>query len=90
MKVYFIVLGCFLVAFAGLAAGLLLRRSGLRGGCHSAEEEGHDCQCATAETARPEQAECCSPTGTHPCCDASQHQERGQNNFLSPGGKGLR
>jgi len=32
MKSYFAVLLLFLLAFAGLAAGLLLRRKGLRGG----------------------------------------------------------
>ena len=32
MKVYFAVLVLFLVAFAGLAAGLILKRKGLRGG----------------------------------------------------------
>lgn len=32
MKSYFVVLLLFLLAFAGLAAGLLLRRKGLRGG----------------------------------------------------------
>lgn len=32
MKLFFAALGFFLLAFAGLAAGLLLRRKGLRGG----------------------------------------------------------
>jgi hypothetical protein len=32
MKAYFAVLILFLLAFAGLAAGLLLKRRGLRGG----------------------------------------------------------
>jgi hypothetical protein len=32
MKLYFVTLGFFLLAFAGLGAGLLLRNKGLRGG----------------------------------------------------------
>jgi hypothetical protein len=32
MKVYFAALILFLLAFAGLATGLILRRKGLRGG----------------------------------------------------------
>ena len=32
MKIYLVVLVLFLIAFAGLAAGLILKRKGLRGG----------------------------------------------------------
>ena len=32
MKIYLAVLVLFLIAFAGLAAGLILKRKGLRGG----------------------------------------------------------
>lgn len=32
MKLYFVTLGFFLLAFSGLAAGLILKRKGLRGG----------------------------------------------------------
>lgn len=49
MKLYFAVLLLFLAAFAGLAAGLLLKRKGLRGGCGSAAASSRDCQCATAQ-----------------------------------------
>ncbi len=44
MKLFFAALFLFLVAFAGLAAGLLMKRKGLRGGCGSALSKG-DCQC---------------------------------------------
>lgn len=47
MKVYLVVLIFFLLAFSGLAAGLLLKRKGLRGGCGSAPEAGGKCQCKT-------------------------------------------
>lgn len=47
MKIYFVVLIFFIFAFAGLAAGLLLKRKGLRGGCGSATETGSKCQCKT-------------------------------------------
>lgn len=43
MQVYFAVLILFLLAFSGLAAGLLLKRRGLRGGCGSGAKD--DCQC---------------------------------------------
>lgn len=45
MKVYFTVLVFFLLAFAGLATGLLLKRKGLRGGCSPALGTGRDCRC---------------------------------------------
>ena len=47
MKVFFVVLIFFLLAFSGLAAGLLLRRKGLRGGCGSAPDSDGKCQCKT-------------------------------------------
>ena len=50
MKVYFAALIIFLLAFAGLATGLILKRKGLRGGCSPAPAPGtgRDCQCKTA------------------------------------------
>ncbi|WP_029914640.1 hypothetical protein [Pelobacter seleniigenes] len=50
---YIAALIIFLLAFAGLAAGLLMRRKGLRGGCHSSGEachcdtsaKDHECRC---------------------------------------------
>ncbi len=48
MKIYLVVLVVFLLAFAGLAAGLILRRKGLRGGCQSAPGSKNDCECKSA------------------------------------------
>ena len=48
MKVYFAVLIIFLIAFAGLATGLILKRKGLRGGCRPAPGADSDCQCKSA------------------------------------------
>jgi hypothetical protein len=48
MKVFLIALVFFLIAFAGLAAGLLLKRKGLRGGCTPAPGSDRDCQCKSA------------------------------------------
>ena len=48
MKVYFVVLVLFLLAFAGLATGLLLKRKGLRGGCRPAPGTDRDCHCKSA------------------------------------------
>jgi hypothetical protein len=45
MKLFLLVLILFLLAFAGLAAGLILRRRGLRGACGSAKTSTHDCRC---------------------------------------------
>lgn len=45
MKVFFIALVLFLLAFAGLAAGLLLKRKGLRGGCTPAPGNDQECHC---------------------------------------------
>lgn len=47
MKVYFAALVFFLLAFAGLATGLLLKRKGLRGGCRPTPGTSSDCQCKT-------------------------------------------
>jgi hypothetical protein len=48
MKVFLVALIFFLIAFAGLAAGLLLKRKGLRGGCTPAPGSDRDCQCKSA------------------------------------------
>ncbi len=45
MKVFFAALVFFLLAFAGLAAGLLLKRKGLRGGCTPPPGNDHECHC---------------------------------------------
>ena len=47
MKVFSLALVFFLLAFAGLAAGLLLRRKGLRGGCGSHAGSLDSCKCRT-------------------------------------------
>jgi hypothetical protein len=75
MKLYLAAVVLFLAAFAGLAAGLLLRRKGLRGGCSPATGSGRDCQCRSvadsgrrAGTERPAAADDCrAPEG----CPAS-------------------
>jgi len=54
MKIYVAALILFLLAFVGLAAGLLLKRKGLRGGCGSAASTERDCQCKVVRQ-RPEQ-----------------------------------
>jgi hypothetical protein len=51
VKLYFAVLILFLAAFAGLAAGLLLKRKGLRGGCSPAFDSDRDCRCTAAPPA---------------------------------------
>lgn len=45
MKLFIAALFFFLIAFAGLAAGLILKRKGLRGGCTPNQENRHNCQC---------------------------------------------
>jgi len=45
MKIYLVVLALFLLAFTGLAAGLLLKRKGPRGSCSPGPDPGHDCKC---------------------------------------------
>jgi len=48
MTLYLAALLLFLAAFAGLAAGLLLKRRGLRGGCSPGPDSGRDCHCQSA------------------------------------------
>jgi hypothetical protein len=47
MKLFFAVMVVFLLAFSGLAAGLLFKREGLRGGCGSGTRHDPDrgCRC---------------------------------------------
>jgi hypothetical protein len=53
MKLFLFAFGFFLLAFVGLATGLLLKRKGLRGGCGSGRSSDNDCQCkATAKSNR--------------------------------------
>jgi hypothetical protein len=52
MKLFFVALGLFLLAFAGLAIGLILKRRGLRGGCGSGRSSDNDCQCKTSTGSR--------------------------------------
>ncbi len=47
MKIYLAAMIAFLLAFSGLAAGLILRRRGLRGGC-SGHAAGAACSCESA------------------------------------------
>jgi hypothetical protein len=51
MKIYLVALIFFLLAFSGLAAGLLLKRKGLRGGCGHGQDAVQDCQCHPDKTA---------------------------------------
>ena len=44
MKLFPLVLVFFLLAFTGLAVGLIIRRRGLRGACGSAKTSS-DCRC---------------------------------------------
>ena len=45
MKLFLLVLVLFLLAFAGLAIGLIIRNKGLRGGCGHAPAADHECRC---------------------------------------------
>ena len=45
MKTYLAVLILFLVAFTGLAAGLIIKGKRLRGGCGAEAKSDGDCQC---------------------------------------------
>ncbi len=45
MKLFAVALIFFLLAFAGLAIGLIVRRKGLRSGCGHALSKDHDCRC---------------------------------------------
>lgn len=59
MKLVLTVLALFLLAFAGLAAGLLLNRRGLKGGCQPAPGSDEKCTCKSL-SASPNQS-------SHPC-----------------------
>jgi len=45
MTQFALILILFILAFAGLGAGLLMKRRGLRGSCGHAPNEAHDCHC---------------------------------------------
>jgi len=45
MTQFTLILLFFLLAFAGLGAGLLFKRRGLRGSCGHAANQQHDCRC---------------------------------------------
>jgi len=47
MTQFVLVLLLFLLAFAGLGMGLLLKRRGLRSGCGHTPNETHECRCET-------------------------------------------
>jgi hypothetical protein len=47
MKEFILVVVFFLLAFAGLAAGLLMKRRGLRGSCGHSPEKSQECRCET-------------------------------------------
>jgi len=70
MMQYLMVLVFFLLAFAGLATGLLLKRRGLRGGCGSSHGSPDDCRCqSSAESGIPENAIPPLPSEkNHSCC----------------------
>ncbi|WP_303721533.1 hypothetical protein [Malonomonas rubra] len=45
MKLFALVLILFLLAFACLAIGLIVRKKGLRSGCGHAPSADHECRC---------------------------------------------
>lgn len=45
MKLFLLALVLFLLAFAGLGIGLIVRNRGLRGGCGHSANADHDCRC---------------------------------------------
>lgn len=45
MKIYLAALIIFLLAFAGLAIGIIFKRKGLKGSCTPGSNAGHDCRC---------------------------------------------
>ncbi len=45
MKLFILALFLFLLAFSGLAIGLIVRRKGLRSGCGHAPSTDTDCRC---------------------------------------------
>lgn len=53
MKLYLAALVVFLLAFSGLAAGLILKRRGLKGGCTPTAGTDRDCPCKTEEASSP-------------------------------------
>ena len=57
MKLIAVTLIFFLLAFVGLARGLLLRRRGLRGSC-SAAVKAQDCRCEAELDASMRQQDC--------------------------------
>lgn len=61
MTIFLAALVLFLLAFSGLAAGLLLKRKGLRGGCRPASGAEHNCHCK-GEKGKQGQQECCEKT----------------------------
>jgi len=52
MKLFLFAFGFFLLAFVGLASGLLLKRKGLRGGCGSGRSNDNECHCKAPAKAR--------------------------------------
>lgn len=76
MKLFLMVLILFLFAFLGLAAGLLLRRRGLRSACGHGKNSQHDCKCE-AELDRGLQGQAACASGSRPPCrqPASVHHE---------------
>ncbi len=60
MKLFLIVFILFLLAFTGLACGLIFKRRGLRGGCQQHGND-HDCQCqeANQHTSNDVSSSCC-------------------------------
>lgn len=66
MKLLLAVLVLFLFAFVGLAAGLLLKRRGLRSACGHGKNSQHDCKCE-AELDRDLQGQ--------PDCTSDRHEQ---------------
>ncbi|HEY5675115.1 MAG TPA: hypothetical protein VIR78_15525 [Malonomonas sp.] len=58
MKLFIAALGFFLLAFAGLATGLLLKRKGLRGGCGGGGNSDKGCECKKTAKSRGRAASC--------------------------------
>lgn len=65
MKVLFLTLVLFLLAFAGLAIGLALKRKGVQGGCRLPSESERTCRCQSPSTVRnPVSGSAASSRGT--------------------------
>ena len=62
MKLIVAVLVLFLLAFAGLAIGLIVRRRGLRSGCGHAPDKEDDCRCEAEldSSMRGKADQCCN------------------------------